>query len=155
MSTNPEVFIRRNKLRRRFETEFKSINDKNRAACKVAGVPAFFIKYSNHLLDRAIQREIDEEYVFSLFHKIHNHVAEIHEFLELPMMPIESSEVIPGVEYRPQRLEITDGTLWLGMTVSLPDPTGFHTGHSMQCRMAFVNQQRFKGKISTKVIKLS
>lgn len=153
MSTSPEVFIRRNKLRRIFETEFKSVNNSIRVACEAAGIPSFFIKYSNHLLDRAIQREIDENYVFTLFHKIHNHVTEIHEFLEMPMMPIEASEVDPNVEYRPQRLEITDGTLWLGMTVSLPESSS-KRGHSMQCRMAFVNNQRFKGKISTKVIKL-
>ena len=154
MTTNPEVFIRRNKLRRRFETEFKSVNDSIRSACASAGIPAFFIKYSNHLLDRAIQREIDEEYVFALFHKVHNHVTEIHKFLEMPMLPIDPSEIDPEVEYRPQRLEITDGTLWLGMTVSLPNPEHPFRGHSMQCRMAFVNDKRLKGKISTKIIKL-
>lgn len=154
MTTNPEVFIRRNKLRRLFETEFKAVNYENRLAAIEAGVPAFFIKYSNHLLDRAIQREIDEEYVFALFHKVKNHVKEIHEFLEMPMMPIESSEVDPTVEYRPQRLEITDENLWLGMTVSLPDPNFPGRGHSMQCRMAFVNNNRLQGRVSTKVIYL-
>lgn len=154
MTINPEVFIRRNKLRRLFETEFIRLNASISTACMKAGVPAFFIKYSNHLLDRAIQREIDEEYVFALFKRIHNHVKEIHEFLELPPKPIEASEVDESIEYRPQRLEITDGTLWLGMTVSLPNPEFPNRGHSMQCRMAFVNNKRLKGKISTKIITL-
>ena len=52
MTTNPEVFIRRNKLRRRFETEFKSVNDSIRNACASAGIPAFFIKYSNATLSK-------------------------------------------------------------------------------------------------------
>lgn len=154
MTTNPEVFIRRNKLRRRFESEFVELNSSIKRACEKAGVPAFFIKYSNHLLDRAIQREIDEEYVFALFRRVHKHVVEIHEFLEMPMLPIDASEIYPNVEYRPQRLEITDGTLWLGMTVSLPNPEFPNRGHSMQCRMAFVNNKRLKGKVSTKIINL-
>lgn len=152
MSINAEVFIRRNKLRRQFETEFHKINASIKAAAKEAGVDWFHIKYSHHLLDRAIQREIDEKYVFSLFHKLHAHVKEVAEFLAMPARPDTEEELQPGVEYRPLRLEITDGTLWLGLTVS--HMTEKFSNHSLQCRMAFINSNRFEGKTSKKVIKI-
>ncbi|AEN93741.1 endoribonuclease [Enterobacteria phage vB_EcoM_IME341] len=148
---NSEVFIRRNKLRRQFETEFRELNASIKKAAIKSGVPAFFIKYSNHLLDRAIQREIDEKYVFALFKQLHNHVKEIHEFLIQEPLPDVESEIVPGKVYRPLRLEITDKTLWLGMTVDRKHPD---KGYSLKCRMAFVNSKRLEGKTSTKVIYL-
>ncbi|QQG32177.1 site-specific RNA endonuclease [Citrobacter phage CkP1] len=156
MSTiNSEVFIRRNKLRRLFETEFNKINAKIKDEAKKAGVSAFHVKYSQHLLDRAIQREIDETYVFDLFRKLSNHVVEVNEFLELPERPDVEEDLDPNIEYRPLRLEITDGTLWLGFTVSKPHPEKtFDTPYSLQCRMAFINTNRYQGKTSKKVINL-
>lgn len=148
---DPSVFIRRNKLRRVFETTFRDINSSVKSAAIKAGIQPFFIKYSNHLLDRAIQRDIDEEYVFALFKKIHLHVEEISEFLKLPPLPIDTADIDPDVVYRPQRLEVTDGTLWLGMTV---DNHILGRWYSLKCRMAFVNNKRLKGKISTYVINL-
>jgi hypothetical protein len=149
-----EVFIRRNKLRRLFETEFNKINSEIKAAAKVAGVNWFHVKYSQHLLDRAIQREIDENYVFELFHKLSKHVKEVNEFLDMPERPDVEEDLDPNVEYRPLRLEITDGNLWLGFTVSKPNPEKRFDTHSLQCRMAFVNNNRFQGKTSKKVIYL-
>ncbi|QQG30792.1 site-specific RNA endonuclease [Escherichia phage UPEC01] len=143
------VYIRRNKLRRIFETEFLKINNAINKACKEAGLEAFFIKYSPHLLDRAIQREIDEQYVFDLFGKITPHVKEIVEFLEMKPLPEVEAQIDPSVNYRPLRLEITDKNLWLGMTVNPALPGKSPT---MCCRMAFVNSNRLEGKISTKVI---
>lgn len=154
MTLQTEVFIRRNKLRRQFETAFRDINSTNKIACKQAGVNWFHLKYSQHLLDRAIQREIDENYVLELFHKMKDHVKEIAEFLAMPERPEVEDQILPGVEYRPLRLEVTDGNLWLGFTVSKPNPDSNFTSHSMQCRMAIVNNKRLQGKISTKVINL-
>lgn len=154
MTTNPEVFIRRNKLRRLFETEFRKINSDIKKACALAGVPWFHVKYSQHLLDRAIQREIDETYVFALFNRLSNKVVEMNEYLELPERPDTEEVLEEGINYRPLRLELTDGTLWLGLTVSKPNPEFAFTNPSLQCRMAFVNNQRHPGKISTKVIYL-
>ncbi|QYN80563.1 endonuclease [Kosakonia phage Kc304] len=151
MTINADVYIRRNKLRRIFETEFGKINSEIKAACKAADVQAFHIKYSSHLLDRAIQREIDETYVFRLFHKLHHHVEEVVEFLKLTPLPDVEDEILPGVEYRPLRLEITDRNLWLGMTV---DKNRNGSAYGLMCRMAFVNNKRLEGKISTKVIDL-
>lgn len=151
MAIDSSVYIRRNKLRRIFETEFAKINRIIASACTEAKIDVFFIKYSPHLLDRAIQREIDENYVFELFGKIGPHVKEIVEFLELPPQPILLADIIPGVEYRPLRLEITDRNLWLGMTVNTASPNKFP---ALCCRMAFINDQRLEGKISTKVIDL-
>lgn len=149
MSIKVEVFTSRQKLRRLFETEFREINKSIQAAAKVAGVEPFFIKYSDHLLDRAIQRDIDESYVFKLFKRLHNHVADVNQFLNMTPYPEVESEVDLTVEYRPMRLEITDGTLWLGMTV---DRKLQSKCFSLKCRMAFINNKRLKGKISTKVI---
>ncbi|AIX12096.1 endoribonuclease [Citrobacter phage Moon] len=150
-----EVYIRRNKLRRLFETEFHKINAKIKDASKAAGVPGFHLKYSQHLLDRAIQREIDENYVFELFHKLSNHVVEVNAFLELPERPDVEEDLDPNIEYRPLRLEITDQKLWLGFTVSKPVPgKTFSTPYTLNCRMAFINTNRHEGKISKTVINL-
>ena len=150
-SIDSSVYIRRNKLRRIFETEFQKINNLISRACTEAKIDTFFIKYSPHLLDRAIQREIDEQYVFDLFNKLAPHVREIVSFLEMTPPPNIDSERIPGVEYRPLRLEITDRNLWLGMTVNPTPPNKFPV---LCCRMAFINNNRLEGKISTKVIDL-
>lgn len=150
---NPEVYIRRNKLRRIFVDEFEKINRQIREACKLTGTGIdFHVKYSSHLLDRAIQREIDETYVFDLFKKLSGHVEEVIEFLQLPPMPDVEKELDPNVKYRPMRLEITDKNLWLGMTVNKSEPNTKSFG--LCCRMAFVNNKRLKGKISTHEIYL-
>lgn len=152
MSINPEVFVRRQKLRRIFETSFRDINNSIKASARKLGLEPFFVKYSDHLLDRAIQREIDEAYVFTLFNKFHEHVAEVQEFLALEPLPETDELIDPVKSYRPLRLELTDGTLWLGMTVDRKMPGKMY---SLKCRMAFVNDQRKEGKISTKVIKIN
>lgn len=148
---NPEVYIRRNKLRRIFDEEFKKINNQFRESCSGSGY-SFHVKYSSHLLDRAIQREIDETYVFDLFKKLSKHSAEVIEFLKLPASPDVEDEIDPSIDYRPLRLEITDGNLWLGMTVNRHGPQEKSFG--LSCRMAFINNKRLKGKTSTHVINL-
>lgn len=148
---NPEVYIRRNKLRRIFDEEFKKINNQFRGACNGLGY-SFHVKYSSHILDRAIQREIDEKYVFELFHKLADHVSEVVEFLKLPASPDVEEEIDQTINYRPLRLEITDGNLWLGMTVNRHAPEEKSFG--LCARMAFVNNKRLKGKTSTHVINL-
>lgn len=151
MTIDSSVYIRRNKLRRIFETEFAEINKSITSSCTEAGVKRFFVKYSPHLLDRAIQREIDEQYVFALFKRLHNHVKEVVEFLNMPALPDVEEDKEPGINYRPLRLEITDRNLWLGMTVDRPQPGKMP---SLCCRMAFINNRRLEGKTSTKVIDL-
>ncbi|BBC78178.1 endoribonuclease [Escherichia phage EcS1] len=152
MSIDSSVYIRRNKLRRIFETEFNSINAELKKACKEYGIKeVFHLKYSPHLLDRAIQREIDETYVFNLFHKLHRKVVDVVEYLRLKPLPDIEDHILPGVEYRPLRLEITDRNLWLGMTV---DKGQTASSYGLTCRMAFINNKRLEGKISTKVIDL-
>lgn len=151
MSIDAEVYIRRNKLRRIFETEFSKINAKIKASCKEANLDVFQVKYSIHLLDRAIQREIDEKYLFELFNKLHLHVKEVVDFLKKTPLPDVEDDILPGVDYRPLRLEITDRNLWLGMTVDRSHPGAVY---GLKCRMAFVNNNRLEGKISTKVIDL-
>lgn len=145
------VYIRRNKLRRIFETEFSKINSKILDVCNANGVEPFIVKYSQHLLDRAIQREIDESYVFELFQKLHNHVVEVSEFLKMTPLPAVEEDKDPTIEYRPLRLEITDRNLWLGMTVARKNETSIY---ALCCRMAFINNRRLEGKTSTKVIDL-
>lgn len=145
------VYIRRNKLRRIFETEFAKINSNIASACKAQGLKPFFVKYSQHLLDRAIQREIDETYVFELFRKLDVHVTEVVEFLNMTPLPDVEAEKDPTIEYRPLRLEITDRNLWLGMTVDRHRPGN---PYALCCRMAFINNKRLEGKTSTKVIDL-
>ena len=152
MTINSDVFIRRNKLRRIFETEFRKINAGIKDAAKTLGLPGFHIKYSQHLLDRAIQREIDENYVFELFHKVKNHVKEVAEFLSMPARPDVDEDFVEGVEYRPGRLEITDGNLWLGLTVCRENPA--FKMKTLQCRMAIINSKRLPGKASKAVIKI-
>lgn len=151
MSIDSSVYIRRNKLRRIFETEFQKINNQIKDACIKNGLKPFFVKYSPHLLDRAIQREIDEGYVFTLFQKLHAHVVEVVKFLEMTPAPDVEQELDPTVEYRPLRLEITDRNLWLGMTVDRHRPG---QAYNLCCRMAFINNKRLEGKTSTKVIDL-
>lgn len=148
---NPEVYIRRNKLRRIFENKFNDINKVIKSECKSLNIPHYHVKYSSHVLDRAIQREIDEQYVFDLFEKLPAHSQEVVQFLGMIPLPDVEEEILKDVEYRPLRLEITDGNLWLGMTVDRARP-GFPP--SLTCRMAFINNKRLQGKISTKVINL-
>ncbi|AHY25088.1 endoribonuclease [Pectobacterium bacteriophage PM2] len=151
MTIDASVYIRRNKLRRIFETEFQKINLNISKACKAAGLAPFFVKCSPHLLDRAIQREIDEVYVFELFNKLSSHVNEVVDFLNMEPLPDVESKKVPGVNYRPLRLEITDRNLWLGMTV---DRKSQYSPYTLLCRMAFINNRRLEGKIKTKVIDL-
>ena len=60
-------------------------------------------------------------------------------------------DFIDGIEYRPGRLEITDGNLWLGFTVCKPNAK--FKDPSLQCRMAIINSRRLPGKASKAVIK--
>lgn len=150
---NPEVFIRRNKLRRQFETEFGKINRAAVEFCKDNAIEnSYHFRYSPHLLDRAIQREIDETYMFKLLRAVKEHSQEISDFLALPPLPHAEQGTIDTDGYRPLRLEITDGNLWLGITVD-PKTSKYNT-YGLCCRMAFVNNKRLPGKISTKVIKV-
>ncbi|ARB05903.1 hypothetical protein fHeYen901_130 [Yersinia phage fHe-Yen9-01] len=145
-----ETHIRRSKLRRVFETEFAQINASIKTACKEQNLKPFHIRFTPHLLDRAIQREIDEVYMFKLFNRLHTKVKDVVEYLEMTPLPAVEYKILPGVEYRPFRLELTDGNLWLGLTVD--NPLKHESG--LRCRMAIVNNRRLEGKIGTKVINL-
>lgn len=143
---NPNIFVRREKLRRQFEMKFRDINNDIR---ENASSP-FMVKYSDHLLDRAIQRDIDANYVFNLIEKITEHTTEVNDFLRMEPLPDVEEHIDPDKVYRPLRLELTDGNLWIGMTVDKCAPGKIPR---LKCRMAFINNRRLEGKISTKVIK--
>lgn len=150
---NPEVYIRRQKLRRLFEAEFQKINTNIANVLKSLNISErYHVKYHPHFLDRVVQREIEEQHVFDLFNRLPEHSLEVIEFLRMPALPAVEESIDPSVEYRPLRLELTDGTLWLGMTVNLHGENA--TSYGLNCRMGFINSSRLKGKISTKVIKV-
>ncbi|ASD52049.1 endoribonuclease [Pseudomonas phage PspYZU05] len=142
MQTQP-MHLYRSKLRRVFEVEFKRINKLIKENCEKESCQSFFIKYSPHLFDRIIDWEIDVDDIFRLFYKVTDNVHLVHEFLE-----------IPDSESRPLRLEITDGTLWLGLTLSKRSEIVKHSTQTLQCRTVIKNPNRLQGRISTHVIKL-
>lgn len=147
---NPEVYIRRQKLRRLFEAEFLQINNNIVDVLKNLNIEErYHVKYHQHFLDRVAQREIDEGYVFELLKKLPSESEQVVEFLKLPALPPTEETLDPNVVYRPLRLELTDEKLWLGMTI---DSNG--SSYGLTCRMGFINASRLKGKISTKVIKV-
>ncbi|WJZ27998.1 endoribonuclease [Serratia phage 92A1] len=152
--SNPDIYIRRQKLRRMFESEFQQINTDIVNTLKSMGSSQrFHVKYHPHFLDRVAQREIEEKYVFDLFKKLPSCSQEVIDFLLMPPLPATEEDLDPEVNYRPLRLELTDGTLWLGMTVDRHPENC--TSFGLTCRMGFINSSRLKGKISTKVIKVT
>ncbi|QPB12259.1 hypothetical protein [Providencia phage PSTCR6] len=139
-------YVERAKLRRFFTDEFKEINKYIRDKMPDEH---FFLKFSPHLVDRVIQRDIAYGHVIKLVREMTNHCEEIYSFCKMVPLP-KPGEPREDIEYRPLRLEVTDGNLWLGFTA---DPTNI-SPIGLLCRMAFYNPNRKPGKISTKLIKV-
>ena len=144
---NVNVHVRRSKLRRFFETEMARVNGEIRDMC---GDSYFFVRFSPHMLDRIIDRQICEHKVMNLFTRFAEHIPEIKEYLSLPDLP-DGVDATHGDGFRPLRLEVTDGTLWVGMTV---DKTHNEKERGLCCRMIIENSNRLEGKTSTKVIRV-
>lgn len=130
----------REKLFRQIMNELSKIN-KN--------TTNFYIKVNKHFVDRIIDRNIDQERLYGLLWTIPKHSDEILKLCEMPPQTV-TEELSPNTVYRPLRLEITDGALWLGFTFGLTsDP------YNLQCRTVVYNPVRKPGKIDTKIIRVN
>lgn len=133
------VHVRRSKLRRFFETEMRKTNAKIKEKCLNDGYGEYiFIRFSPHMIDRLTDRHIDEHKTMELFNKVETRLPEIFDFLKM--------------EDRPNRLEITDGNMWIGMTVDLIEDGKPY--HGLCCRMIIENPKRLAGKMSAVVLKV-
>ena len=148
-----EIHIRRSKIRRMFENQFRVINSHIHDTAIKQGYPEkFHVKYSPHFLDRIIMRELDETAVLNLLSNFHNDFVfeEVMSYLLLPPLPDDQEEIDVNVNYRELRLELTDGKLWIGLTA---DKTQNSPGtYGLCCRMGIINVNRKPGKISTRLI---
>lgn len=97
-----------------------------------------FIRFSTHMIDRLIDRGIDEKYAMSIFNKILDKIPSIMSFIH--------------DKDRPMRLEITDGCLWIGFTVDLIEE-GLGC-YGLCCRMIIKNPNRLEGKTTAVVIRV-
>ncbi|UNA02474.1 site-specific RNA endonuclease [Serratia phage SP1] len=149
-----EVHIRRSKIRRMFEQQFRVLNSKIEQAMERTGYGAkFHIKYSPHFLDRVIMRDIEEKSVLDLLSAFGSDVIfeEVMDYLFLPPVP-DDMKLDPNVRYRELRLEITNGKLWIGLTADKVQHSPYTYG--LCCRMGIVNEKRMAGKTSTRLIDL-
>ncbi|QJT71725.1 endoribonuclease [Shewanella phage Thanatos-1] len=128
------------KIRKTFESSFKGLNDSIKDSCNKKALPPFFIKYSTHLFDRIIDHEIPTDDVILLFNKIANNVEQVSRYI--------------AMENRPLRLEITNGSIWLGFTLSEPNENSKYPTCTLRCRTVILNPNRLQGKISTHLIRL-
>ncbi|ASZ76362.1 hypothetical protein [Proteus phage PM2] len=136
------IHVERAKARRKFSEAFSEINknlNKENAG--------FHIKFGSHIIDRTLERGIQLSDIFGLLNKLYQAKESILDYCKLPDMPIENPD--PNIEYKPTRLEITDGKLWIGFTSS----EGTQGTYGLTCRMVIFNPSRLPSKISTKVIK--
>ena len=133
------VHVRRSKLRRFFETEMRKTNADIKNKCFDAGYGEYiFIRFSPHMIDRLTDRNIDEHKTMELFNKVEKKLPELFTFLRM--------------EDRPNRLEITDGVMWIGLTVDVIDEgKGYH---GLCCRMIIENPERLSGKMSAFVVRV-
>lgn len=135
---NVNVHVRRSKLRRFFETEMRKTNASIKETCLREFGEYVFIRFSPHMIDRLTDRHIDEHKTMELFNKIEGRLPEIFDFLKM--------------EERPNRLEITDGNMWIGMTVDAIEEG--HGYYGLCCRMIIENPKRLPGKMSAVVLKV-
>lgn len=128
--------VRRSKLRRFFETEMRETNRKLREKCLGDYDEYIFIRFSSHMIDRLIDRNISEYYTMEIFNKMIDRIPDIMDFINL--------------KDRPMRLEITDGNLWTGMTVDVIERGVGCIG--LCVRMVIENPKRLSGKMPAFVI---
>lgn len=146
--------MNRYKLRRLLEEEFRQVNSQIEAGRATSGVThRFHLEYTYHFIDDMLLRKISLEQVMALIGKIPSVMKEIDEYMALPYPPHLHEKRVEGVKYRPIRLEITDGRLWIGITPSKIPPSDDYSS-SLTCRMAIVNSRRLASNVTTKVIRL-
>lgn len=106
----------------------------------------FEFKFKEHFIDRIIQRNIDINRVIKLIDEIvsdDQNINAINNYLRMPEMPIDG-DIDPNVEYRPTRLEFSDGVLWIGLTPY----QNKYGNYQLYLRMAIINKSRLSVKIS-------
>lgn len=130
---NPELHIMRSKFRRLLENELRKTNRLMKGKCLETLDKYIFIRYTSHIIDSMIDRNISPQYVVELFNKIHNHIDKVVDFVNTPD--------------RPMRIEFTDGNLWAGFTIDKADDV-----IGLCCRMLIVNGKRLEGKIPSVVV---
>ncbi|AAQ81427.1 endoribonuclease [Aeromonas phage Riv-10] len=146
--------MNRYKLRRVLEDKFKEINSRIEASRNTRqGSHKFHLEYTYHFIDDLIIRKIDVDYVLQLVNRIDDHLDAIDEHMSLPYPPTLDLKRDDQVQYRPIRLEITDGNLWIGLTTSKIPPSGEYSS-AITCRMAIVNSRRLSSNVTTRVIKV-
>lgn len=139
MSEQSNFYSRRSKLRRFFEVEMRKSNALLKKRCIEKYNEYIFVRFSGHMIERLIDRGIDEKYIMEVFRKMSDKTSELMEFLHMKDRPI--------------RLEVTDGNLWIGMTVDLIEEGKGYNG--LCCRMIIENPKRLAGKIPTYVINVN
>ncbi|UYD57439.1 endoribonuclease [Aeromonas phage B614] len=144
--------MNRYKLRRILECEFKEMNARIEKA-RAKDSHSFHLEYTYHFIDDLILRNICPDYAIKLIRGLESKMEEIDAYMSLPYPPHLHEKREEGVEYRPIRLEITDGNLWIGITPSKIPPSNDYSS-SLTCRMAIVNNRRLASNVTTKVIKM-
>lgn len=131
MSTNKQmIHVRRTKLRNKMQQAFRNLNKTFNGK--------FVFVYTSHFVDRMLDRDVSIDNVIKLLTNVSAKVDEVVDYVSKPY------------EERETRLEITDGKYWIGTTMDYflsKDNTPI-----LKTRMAYVNEKRLAGKISTKVI---
>lgn len=146
--------MNRYKLRRILEAEFKAVNASIEEARSSSGHGhRFHLEYTYHFIDDLILRNIDVDAMLKLVKGLKDEIDQIDEYMSLPYPPHLDEKRVEGVEYRPIRLEITNGSLWIGITPSKIPPSSEYSS-SLTCRMAIVNSRRLTSNVTTKVIKM-
>ncbi|ASU00739.1 endoribonuclease [Aeromonas phage AS-gz] len=146
--------MNRYKLRRILEAEFKEINRKIEEARLASGHGhRFHLEYTYHFIDDLLLRNINVDDTLCLIKGLKEKIHEVDEYMSLPYPPHLDEKRVEGVEYRPIRLEITNGSLWIGITPSKIPPSSEYSS-SLTCRMAIVNSRRLTSNVTTKVIKM-
>lgn len=146
--------MNRYKLRRILEAEFKDINTNIEEVRASSGHGhRFHLEYTYHFIDDLLLRNIDIDSMLKLIRALKNKIDEVDSYVSLPYPPHLDEKRIEGVEYRPIRLEITDGSLWIGITPSKIPPSSEYSS-SLTCRMAIVNSRRLTSNVTTQVIKM-
>lgn len=145
---NPHVL--RAKMRRQLEAV---LNGLTRKAHSLSDSDLkFHLKYTKHFMDDLIDRNISVDEIYALFEKAFTEMDEFTNYLSLPYRPYVDEEIVEGVEYRPTRLEVSDGEIWIGLTSDKPLIYEENRNIGLTCRMAIRNSSRMPSRVSTKTI---
>lgn len=146
---NPHIL--RAKMRRQLEAVLNGLTRKAQSHLGESEIK-FHLKYTKHFMDDLIDRKISVDEVYALFVKSFDKIHEYSEYLNLPYRPYVDEEIVSGVEYRPTRLEVSDGDIWVGLTSDKPLIYEENRNIGLTCRMAIRNPSRKPSRVSTKTI---